>query len=182
MAIGATVTKPSATTCRSLCTLMYYSHSWCLKTFGEGWPCHQCQMSRGLPKERATSHKHCPPRPRLSCLRPDKASNILLTECSNALHLTAIYYFLTYVSTSICCIKNIGLISIRFTGIDHPHILYTSTKIYANWMSPSSWLLCQKTTTCFACKDLPISVRHDPHFSANGFVTVWSIVTKSVRD
>ena len=54
-----------------------------LKKFAEDWSCHHCQISRGLPKERTTSHKHCPwpPRPCLSCLRSDKASSILSMEC-----------------------------------------------------------------------------------------------------
>ena len=39
-----------------------------------------------------------------------------------------------------------------------------------------------KTTIIFACIDLTISVRHDPHFSANGFVTVKPIAMKFVRD
>ena len=82
------------------------------------------------------------------------------------------FQFLIYVSTSICCIKTVGLISIRFTGIDQLHIPYTSTKVYANWMSASSWLLCLKTAITFACVDLPISVHNDRHLSANGFVTV----------
>ena len=40
------------------------------------------------------------------------------------------FRFLTYVSSSICCIKTIGSISIRFTGIDQLHILYTSNSSY----------------------------------------------------
>ena len=52
------------------------------------------------------------------------------------------FQFLTWVSSSIWCLITIGLISIRFKGIIQPHIRYTSTKIYANWMSASSWHLC----------------------------------------
>ena len=82
MAIGLTVTKPSAYKCRSLCKLIsnsmyanlgqtneriamklrYHRREWvlqsCLKRFGEDWSCHHRQISRGLAKERATSHKH----------------------------------------------------------------------------------------------------------------------------
>ena len=65
--------------------------------------------------------------------------------------------------------KNVGLISIRFTGIDQLHIPYTSTTTYANWMSVSSEFGGLKTSITFACKDLPISVHNDRHFSANGF-------------
>ena len=139
------------------------------------------------PTERATSPKQCPSSLCLSCLWPNKASNILSMEFSNAFHLTImlhltmsrflikstcffyffyffqalIYFsswkhimqrinapasrerildsqFLPYVSTIICCIKTVRLISIRFTGIDQLHILYTYTKVYANWMSASS--------------------------------------------
>ena len=54
------------------------------------------------------------------------------------------FQFLTYVSSSNCCIKTISLISIRFTGIDQLHIPDTSTKIYANWMSASSWFFVSK--------------------------------------
>ena len=59
--------------------------------------------------------------------------------------------FLTYVISSIWWIKTVGLISIQFTGIDQLHILYTSTKIYANWRSTWCWLLCLKNGTYF-CK------------------------------
>ena len=46
-----------------------YNHrSW----FGEDCSCHHCQISRGLPKERAPSHKQWPLSPRLSSLRPEK--------------------------------------------------------------------------------------------------------------
>ena len=98
MAICLIVTKPSANKCRSLCKLIsnsmhanlgqtddgiamklkyhrqdeYYNNRSCLKKFGEDWSCHHSQISRGLPKERATSHKHCPLRPCLSRLRPDR--------------------------------------------------------------------------------------------------------------
>ena len=53
----------------------------------------------------------------------------------------------TWVSISNLCQikclphKTIGLISIQFTGNDNLHIIYTSTKIYANWMSASSSIL-----------------------------------------
>ena len=118
MVIGLAVTKPSANKCRPLCKLIsnrmhanlgqtndgivmklrfhrreYYNHRPCLKTFGEDRSCHHSQISRGLPKERATSHKHCPPRPCLRCLRSFKASNIQLVECSNAFHSTAMLHF-----------------------------------------------------------------------------------------
>ena len=59
------------------------------------------------------------------------------------------FWFLTYVSSSCCCIKTIGLISIRFTGIDQLHITYKSTKIYTDWMSASSWFLCLKNWPLF---------------------------------
>ena len=39
------------------------------------------------------------------------------------------FQFLTYDSSSICCTKNICLISIRFTGIDLLHMPFKSTKI-----------------------------------------------------
>ena len=48
------------------------------------------------------------------------------------------FQFITYVSSSVCRIKTVSLISIQFTGIDHLHTLYTSTNIYTNWMSTSS--------------------------------------------
>ena len=51
--------------------------------------------------------------------------------------------------------KTVGLISIQFTEVDQLHILYASTKIYANWMSASSWLLCLKTAITFTCIDKP---------------------------
>ena len=44
----------------------------CLKKSGEDCSCHHCQISRRLPKERASSHKQWPPRPRLSSLRSEK--------------------------------------------------------------------------------------------------------------
>ena len=53
------------------------------------------------------------------------------------------FQLLTYVSSSHCSTKTVGLISIRFTGIDHLHTLYTP-KTYANWMSAWSWFLCLK--------------------------------------
>ena len=50
--------------------------------------------------------------------------------------------FSLYVSSSVCCIKTVGLISMQFTGIVQLHILYIFTKIYVNWMSASDSLLC----------------------------------------
>ena len=123
MAIGHTVTKLPANKCRSLCELIsnsihanlgqandriamklniidgneYYNHRSCFKKFGEDWSCKHSQISRGLTKERATSHKHCQLRPCLSCLQPDKASNIQLMDCSNASHLTAKLHFDTFL-------------------------------------------------------------------------------------
>ena len=84
--------------------------------------CHHSQISRGLRKERATSHKHCPPRPCLSCLRPDKASNIQLMDYSNAFHQCHItnanqpspwpfstsQYKSTLFETKMACIENIA--------------------------------------------------------------------------
>ena len=67
---------------------------------------------------------------------------------------------LTYVSSSICWITTAGLISIRFTGIDLLHILYTSTKIYASWIRASSWFCDWNTAITCASIDLPIGV-HD---------------------
>ena len=52
--------------------------------------------------------------------------------------------FLTYVSSSISCIKTICLISIKFTKVGQLHIPYTFTKVYANWMTTSNWFLCLK--------------------------------------
>ena len=49
------------------------------------------------------------------------------------------FQFLTNVSSSTCCIKTVGLISIRFQGIDQLHIPDTFTKIYTNWMSAQIW-------------------------------------------
>ena len=49
-----------------------YNHRSCLKRFGGVCSCHHCQISRGLPKERAPFHKQWPLRPRLSSLRPEK--------------------------------------------------------------------------------------------------------------
>ena len=46
-----------------------------------------------IAKEWATSHKHYPTRLCPSRLRSDKASNILLMECSNAFHLTTVLHF-----------------------------------------------------------------------------------------
>ena len=48
------------------------------------------------------------------------------------------FQFLTYVRSSVCRMKTIGLISIQFTRNDQLRILYVSTKIYPNWMSASS--------------------------------------------
>ena len=62
------------------------------------------------------------------------------------------FQFLTYVSSCACCIKQVGLISMRFTGIDQLHIPDASTKIYTNWMSASSWFLCLKNGHYF-CMD-----------------------------
>ena len=59
------------------------------------------------------------------------------------------YQFLTYVSSSTWCIKNIGLISKQFTGIDQIHIPDISTKIYANRMSSSSLFFVSKNGHCF---------------------------------
>ena len=64
-----------------------YNHRSCLERFGEDWSCHHCQISKGLTKKRATSLRHCPPRPCLSCLLADKVPNVLLMECSKAIHL-----------------------------------------------------------------------------------------------
>ena len=44
------------------------------------------------------------------------------------------------------------------------------------------YFLCLKTAIAFACIDLPISVHNDRQLSANGFVTVWPIAIKFVRD
>ena len=92
------------------------------------------------------------------------------------------FQFLVYVSSNICCIRTVGLISIQFIGIDQLRILCTSTKIYGNWVSTSGWLVCLKTAITFACVDLPTSVHNDRHFSANGFVTVRPIAMKFLRD
>ena len=40
--------------------------------------CHNCQLSRGLRKELATSHKQYPPKSHLSCLMPASVADILL--------------------------------------------------------------------------------------------------------
>ena len=92
------------------------------------------------------------------------------------------FQYLSYVSSITCWIKTVGLISIRFTGIDQLHIPGTSTELYANWMSASSWFLCLKAAITFACIDLPISVHNVRHLSANGFVIVRPVAAKFVRD
>ena len=59
------------------------------------------------------------------------------------------FQFLSYVSSTIwCIIKTVGLIFIRFAGIDQLHIPYTCIKIYANGISASSWL-CLKNNHYF---------------------------------
>ena len=92
------------------------------------------------------------------------------------------FQFITYVSSIICCIENVGFISIQFSQIDQLHIFHISTEIYAYWMSASSLLVCLKAAITSACIDLPISVYNGRHFSGNGFVTVRPIAMRFVRD
>ena len=42
------------------------------------------------------------------------------------------------------CIRTVGLIFLQFTRIHQLHIPDTSTKIYENWMSASSWFVVSK--------------------------------------
>ena len=93
------------------------------------------------------------------------------------------FQFRTYnVSSSIRCIKTVGLSSIQFTGIDRLRILYTPSKIYANWMNTSSWILCLKNDLYFSMH-IPADKRtQDRHFSANGFVAMGLIAMKFERD
>ena len=76
--------------------------------------------------------------------------NTLCNELMHRHHVSLNMIFnLCYVSSSICCIKTFGLISVQFTGIEQLHIPYTFTKICANWMSASYWFLCLKSVHCF---------------------------------
>ena len=56
------------------------------------------------------------------------------------------FQFLTCVSPNIWCLRTVGLISIRFTGIDQLRITFTPTKMHANWMNASSWFFLSKST------------------------------------
>ena len=140
-----------------------YNHRSCLKRFGEVCSCHHCQISRGLPKERAPFHKQWPLRPRLSSLRPEKRPTFcwwnvkmhfiqrqccILTKFMLVTESTCIFFkyrhvfiqgtnlfppesrerkldfqFLTYVRSSVCRMKSIGVIFIQFIRNDQLRIL-----------------------------------------------------------
>ena len=116
--LATLLTKPSADKCCLLCKLITnsmhvnlgqtsdgiaakyiigrnecYKHRPCLKNFSEDCSCHHCQISRGLPEDWAISHKQWPLRLCMSSLKPDRAADILLIECSNALHPTTMLQF-----------------------------------------------------------------------------------------
>ena len=169
-------------------------------------PCHYCEISRGLPMERATSHKQylssCAWAPWGPTKRPTfcwwnvqmlsiQKWCCVLTKFRSA--VTSIcnffkywYVFIlgtnliapasierkldfqlpTYVSSSVCRIKTGGFISMQFTGNNQLHILYTSTKFYADWMSASGSFFCvSKMAITFTCTELLMSVDDDQHFS-----------------
>ena len=96
------------------------------------------------------------------CLAP------LLLNHQQGTHLIAMasreskfdFQILTYFSSSVCCIKTFGLISTKFT-------LNIFTKIYQNWMSASSSILCLKRL--LLSKELLIKVHDNRHFSADVF-------------
>ena len=131
-----------------------HNHRSCLKKFAEDWSCHHCQISRGLPKERTTSHKHCPwpPRPRLSCLRSDKASSILSMECipfngnaafwlSLGLYLNLSIFFIKHLYVFLSrkhIIQWIGTLLSRERKLDFQILTYVSLSICC--ISTVSWI------------------------------------------
>ena len=147
MAIWPTVTKPPANKCRPLCKLVsnsmhanlgqandgitmklwYHRLEWVSQSYTMPWKVWLGPVVPSLPdikrvaQERVTSLKHCPLRPCLSCLRPDKASNILLMECSNATHST------------ICCILTKFRCVIKFACgfVKHWHVFFYPKLHYA---------------------------------------------------